>query len=72
MTIGDWWFGDRFAANTLNTTSAETIEQLRKDLYQAHKMANLWKRAYEELDVAVNELVENILAIKKPNEKESV
>jgi len=69
MTLYEWWFGDRFAAKP---TVDETIEQLRRDLYQAHKMTNLWKKAYEELDVAVKELVDNIVARKKPSEKETI
>jgi hypothetical protein len=67
-TLHDWWFGDRFVAPP-SVKDSETIEQLRKDLYQAHKMANLWKKAYEELDVAVKELVDNIVAVKPPKEE---
>jgi predicted translin family RNA/ssDNA-binding protein len=55
MTMHNWWFGNRFAAPRHIDT--ETVERLRKDLHEAHKMTDLWKKAYEELDVVVNEFV---------------
>lgn len=57
--LSDWWSVD----------SAGVIEKLNKDLCEARKMADLWKRAYEELDIAARELVDTVISVKTPLRK---
>jgi len=58
-TSYDWWAWT--SRRGLPSKDAETILQLRKDLYEARRTADLWKTAYDELDVMVHKFVDDTL-----------
>lgn len=70
MTAANWFFSGFAPRHTVPINhDTETIEQLRNDLYEAHKTASIWKHAYEELDEVVETVVKILVATREKTPK---